>query len=273
MREPLPAHKRAEILVKVAGQLGRRHDEVAQTICDEAGKPTEGRARRGVARDVDVHVRRGRGAQARRRDGADGRRRRPARESSRSRCAPARDRRRDLAVQLPVQPRRAQARARARRRLRRRAEARVADAALRAAARRADARRPGCPPAGSTSSSGSSSEIGDVLVEDERVAALTFTGSGDVGWKLTRARAAQARQPRARQRDARHRLRGRDVDDAAAEARGERILVRGPELHLRAARSTSPAPAWDRFVAEFVPKVEALEDRRSRRTRRPTSAR
>src|SRR5919201_1013754 len=32
MREPLPAHKRAEILVRVAGHLGRRHDEVARTI-------------------------------------------------------------------------------------------------------------------------------------------------------------------------------------------------------------------------------------------------
>jgi acyl-CoA reductase-like NAD-dependent aldehyde dehydrogenase len=39
MAEPLPAHKRAEILVKVAGYLGRRHDEVARTISDEAGKP------------------------------------------------------------------------------------------------------------------------------------------------------------------------------------------------------------------------------------------
>src|SRR6187397_2740202 len=39
MREPLPAHKRAEILVRVAGQLGRRHEEVAQTIAAEAGKP------------------------------------------------------------------------------------------------------------------------------------------------------------------------------------------------------------------------------------------
>ena len=39
MREPLPAHKRAEILVKVAGYLGRRHEEVAQTISAEAGKP------------------------------------------------------------------------------------------------------------------------------------------------------------------------------------------------------------------------------------------
>src|SRR5207302_8899867 len=39
MRDPLPAHKRAEILVRVAGQLGRRHEEAAQTICAEAGKP------------------------------------------------------------------------------------------------------------------------------------------------------------------------------------------------------------------------------------------
>ena len=39
MREPLPAHKRAEILVRVAGFLGRRHDEVARTISAEAGKP------------------------------------------------------------------------------------------------------------------------------------------------------------------------------------------------------------------------------------------
>src|ERR671932_1371073 len=39
MREPLPAHRRAEILVRVAGHLGKRHDEVARLISDEAGKP------------------------------------------------------------------------------------------------------------------------------------------------------------------------------------------------------------------------------------------
>jgi acyl-CoA reductase-like NAD-dependent aldehyde dehydrogenase len=39
MQEPLPAHRRAEILVKVAAALGRRHDEVARLISDEAGKP------------------------------------------------------------------------------------------------------------------------------------------------------------------------------------------------------------------------------------------
>src|SRR5437879_6008797 len=39
MQEPLPAHKRAEILVRVAGALGKRHDEVARLISAEAGKP------------------------------------------------------------------------------------------------------------------------------------------------------------------------------------------------------------------------------------------
>src|SRR3954464_2027740 len=39
LESPLPAHKRAEILVKVHGLIGRRHEEVARTICEEAGKP------------------------------------------------------------------------------------------------------------------------------------------------------------------------------------------------------------------------------------------
>ncbi len=39
MREPLPAHKRAEILVRVAAALGRRHEEAAIGIAQEAGKP------------------------------------------------------------------------------------------------------------------------------------------------------------------------------------------------------------------------------------------
>src|SRR5919201_6778376 len=39
LAEPLPAHKRAEILVRVAGYLGKRHDEAARLISEEAGKP------------------------------------------------------------------------------------------------------------------------------------------------------------------------------------------------------------------------------------------
>ena len=39
MSSPLPAHERAAILDRVAALLKERHDEVAQTISAEAGKP------------------------------------------------------------------------------------------------------------------------------------------------------------------------------------------------------------------------------------------
>src|SRR6266536_4471595 len=39
MADPLPAHKRAEILVKVVAGIARRHDEIAAQISAEAGKP------------------------------------------------------------------------------------------------------------------------------------------------------------------------------------------------------------------------------------------
>ena len=146
MAEPLPAHKRAEILVRVAGALGRRADEAAQLISRRGRQAAEGGARRGRPRDVDVHDGRRPGANAHRPDGADGRlagRRGKARLHD---ARPDRRRRRDLAVQLPAQPRRAQDRPGARRRLRGRAQAGVADAAVGAPARRARGR--GRPAAG-----------------------------------------------------------------------------------------------------------------------------
>src|SRR5262249_58389658 len=39
MADPLPAHKRAEILVRVVSGIARRHDEIAAQIAAEAGKP------------------------------------------------------------------------------------------------------------------------------------------------------------------------------------------------------------------------------------------
>ena len=87
LESPLPAHKRAEILVKVAGAdrpapRGARADDLRRgRQADQDG------ARRGLARDVDLHVRRGRGTQARRRDDRRWTARRPARASSASRCA------------------------------------------------------------------------------------------------------------------------------------------------------------------------------------------
>ena len=55
MREPLPAHKRAEILVRVAGALGKRADEVARQIAAEAGKPLKA-ARVEVARAMSTYT-------------------------------------------------------------------------------------------------------------------------------------------------------------------------------------------------------------------------
>jgi acyl-CoA reductase-like NAD-dependent aldehyde dehydrogenase len=39
LESPLPAHERAAILDRVAGLLRERHEDMAQTICAEAGKP------------------------------------------------------------------------------------------------------------------------------------------------------------------------------------------------------------------------------------------
>ncbi len=117
LANPLPAHKRAEILVKVAGLIGRRHEELARTISDEAGKPIK-TARVEASRAMSTYT--FAAVEARTLTGEmipmD------AAQAGEGKLAythppPGRDRRRDLAVQLPVQPRRAQARARARGRL------------------------------------------------------------------------------------------------------------------------------------------------------------
>ena len=152
--DPLPAHKRAEILVKVVAGIARRHDEIARQISDEAGKPLKA-ARVEASRAMSTYTFAAVEAPADRgRGGADGRgagRRGKARLHA---AAPDRRRRRNLALQLPAQPRRAQARPGARGRLPRRAEARDADAALGAPARRrATKTRRACRRAGSASSS------------------------------------------------------------------------------------------------------------------------
>ena len=148
LESPLPAHKRAEILVKVAGLIGRRHEEVARTISDEAGKPIK-TARVEASRAMSTYT--FAAVEARKLAGEmipmDARAGR--RGQARLHAAQAdRRRRRDLAVQLPVQPRRAQARARARRRLPRRAEAGVGRRRSRRCSSRSSSSRPGCRPAG-----------------------------------------------------------------------------------------------------------------------------
>src|ERR687888_107892 len=191
MREPLPAHKRAEILVKVAGQLGRRHDEVARLISDEAGKPMKAarvEAKRAMSTFTFAAV------EARKLAGemvpmdaaqaGEGKLaftlRRPIGivgaispfnfplNLVAHKLAPA------LAAGCPVVLKPA------------------TQTPLSALLLAELAEEAGLPPGWLNVVVGPAAEIGDVIVEDERVKLITFTGSGDVGWGL-RERAPRKR--------------------------------------------------------------------------------
>src|SRR6266540_3280525 len=143
MREPLPAHKRAEILVRVAGALGRRHDEVARIISEEAGKPMKAarvEARRAMSTYTFSAI--------------------EALNLVAHKIAPA------LAAGCAVVLKPA---------------GQTPLSALLLAELEEEA---GLPPGWLNVLVGPSAEIGDVLVADERVKLITFTGSGAVGWEL-----------------------------------------------------------------------------------------
>jgi acyl-CoA reductase-like NAD-dependent aldehyde dehydrogenase len=104
---------------------------------------------------------------------------------------------------------------------------------------------------------GSASEIGDVLIDDDRVAALTFTGSGDVGWKL------KERAPRKHVAlelgNATPVIVCADAPDGTAATLAANGFSFAGQSCISVQRIYVLADAWDGFVHEFVPKVEALQ--------------
>jgi acyl-CoA reductase-like NAD-dependent aldehyde dehydrogenase len=104
---------------------------------------------------------------------------------------------------------------------------------------------------------GSASEIGDVLVGDERVALITFTGSSAVGWKL-RERAPRKRvnlelgnaTPVIVAADA-------DLEDVAARLAANAFSFAGQSC-ISVQRIYVARDAYDAFLERFLPKVEAL---------------
>ena len=183
MREPLPAHKRAEILVRVAGHLGRRHDEVARTISDEAGKPMKAarvEARRAMSTYTFAAV------EARKLAGEMV----PMDASQAGEGKLAFTLRRPIGVVGAISPfnfplnlvahKLAPALAAGCAVVLKPASQTPLSALLLAELET----EAGLPPGWLNVLVGPASEIGDVLIEDERVKALTFTGSGAVGWKL-----------------------------------------------------------------------------------------
>jgi acyl-CoA reductase-like NAD-dependent aldehyde dehydrogenase len=105
---------------------------------------------------------------------------------------------------------------------------------------------------------GPSSELGEVLLSDERVKLITFTGSGPVGWGL------QERAPKKRVKlelgnstpvvvaaDA-------DLDGAAKKLAANAFSFAGQSC-ISVQRIYVEQPAYDEFVARFLPLVEALK--------------
>jgi acyl-CoA reductase-like NAD-dependent aldehyde dehydrogenase len=257
MQEPLPAHKRAEILVRVAAALGRRHDEVARQISDEAGKPMKA-ARVEAQRAMSTYT--FAAVEARKLGGEIV----PMDAAQAGEGKLAFTLRRPIGIVGAISP---------------------FNFPLNLVAHKlAPALAAGCAvvlkPASQTPLSalllaeleeeagllpgwvnvvvGPASEIGDELIKDDRVKLITFTGSGPVGWKL-RERAAKKRvnlelgnaTPVVVAADA-------DVSLAATKVAQNAFSFAGQSC-ISIQRVYVERRAYDEFVQTLLPLVEALK--------------
>jgi acyl-CoA reductase-like NAD-dependent aldehyde dehydrogenase len=105
---------------------------------------------------------------------------------------------------------------------------------------------------------GPASAIGDVLVEDERVKALTFTGSGAVGWGL--AERAPKKHVALELGNATPVivLGDADLDGAAAKLAANAFSFAGQSC-ISVQRIYVEDAAYDAFLGGFLPRVEALK--------------
>jgi len=256
MAEPMPTHRRADILDRTAELLAERHEEVARTISDEAGKPMKA-ARVEAQRAVSTFTIAAAAARTLAGDVI------PMDASQAGEGKLAFTIRRPIGIVGAISP---------------------FNFPLNLVAHKvAPALAAGCAvvlkPAGQTPLSalllaeleqeaglpdgwlnvlvGPAAEIGDVLVEDERVAMITFTGSGDVGWGI-RERANRKKvslelgnaTPVLVEADA-------DVEIAATKLAANAFSFAGQSC-ISVQRIYVRREIYDDFVARFVPKVEAL---------------
>jgi len=256
MRNPLPAHKRAEILVRVAGALGRRADEAARLIAAEAGKPLKA-ARVEVARAMSTYTMSA--VEARTLAGEMV----PMDASQAGEGKLAFTRRVPVGVVGAISPfnfplnlvahKIAPALAAGCAVVLKPASQTPLSALLLAELET----EAGLPPGWLNVLVGPASEIGDVLVEDERVRLLTFTGSAEIGWGL-RERAPRKRvnlelgnaTPVIVEADA-------DVEDAAARCAANAFSFAGQSC-ISVQRIYVQSEVYDRFREAFVPRVERL---------------
>jgi acyl-CoA reductase-like NAD-dependent aldehyde dehydrogenase len=252
----LPAHERAAILDRVATLLEERHEDMARTICAEAGKPIK-TARVEASRAISTYT--FAAVEARKLAGDVV----PMEASQAGEGKIAFTLRRPVGVVGAISP--------------------FNFPCNLVAHKLAPALAAGCPvvlkPAGQTPLSalllaeleqeaglpdgwltvlvGPSAEIGDVLVEDERVRLITFTGSSGVGWGIAE-RAAKKRvrlelgnsTPVVIAADA-------DLDLAATKLAANAFSFAGQSC-ISVQRIYVERPVLDGFLEGFLPKVEAL---------------
>jgi acyl-CoA reductase-like NAD-dependent aldehyde dehydrogenase len=257
MQAPLPAHKRAEILVKVAAALGRRQDDVARRISDEAGKPMKA-ARVEAQRAMSTYT--FAAVEARKLAGEMI----PMDAAQAGEGKLAFTLRRPIGVIGAISP---------------------FNFPLNLVAHKlAPALAAGCAvvlkPASQTPLSalllaeleeeaglpagwvnvlvGPASELGDVLVEDERVKLITFTGSSGVGWGL------RERAPKKRVNlelgNATPVIVAADADVALAAAKvAQNAFSFAGQSCISVQRVYVERGAYDDFVTTLLPLVEALK--------------
>jgi acyl-CoA reductase-like NAD-dependent aldehyde dehydrogenase len=256
MADPLPAHKRAEILVKVVAGIARRHDEIAAQIAAEAGKPLK-TAKVETSRAMSTYT--FAAVEARKLAGEVV----PMDAAQAGEGKLAFTLREPIGIVGAISP---------------------FNFPLNLVAHKiAPALAAGCAvvlkPASQTPLSaltlaeledeaglpagwlnvlvGPASEIGDVLVEDERVKAITFTGSSEIGWGL-RERVARKKvllelgnaTPVIVEDDA-------DLAEATTKLAANAFSFAGQSC-ISVQRIYVQRRVFEDFVSGFVPKVEEL---------------
>ena len=104
---------------------------------------------------------------------------------------------------------------------------------------------------------GPAAEIGDVLVEDQRVRMITFTGSAEVGWKL--AERAPRKRVNLELGNATPVIVEADADlEAAATKLAANAFSFAGQSCISIQRVYVQREAYDELLARFLPKVEAL---------------
>jgi len=255
LREPLPAHERARILDAVARLLEERHAEAAELISAEAGKPLKA-ARVEAQRAVSTYT------------FAAVEARKLAGEMVPMDASPAGAGKLAFTLRMPIG---------------------IVGAIspfnfpLNLVAHKiAPALAAGCPvvlkPASATPLSalflahleeeaglpagwinvvsGSASAIGDAIVEDERVKLITFTGSGTVGWGI--AERAHRKRVKLELGNATPAIVCADAPAGTAGKLAANAFSYAGQSCISVQRIFVMREAWDAFVAEFVPAVEAL---------------